>query len=533
MRSDASIPAMAQSSAARWGDAAAVVDGATRLSFADVADEMLRVARALAAVGVGPGDRVAIWAPNSASFITAALGIQAAGAWLVPLNTRFRGEEAAYILGKVDARVLFSVEGFLGTDYEGMLRAADPELRALERVVHLPGPGERTTLEWEAFLTTGDATPAGEVQARIDALGPDDVCDVIFTSGTTGLPKGVMLRHGPSLWGFGIYNETYGLVEGTRQLVITPFFHCFGYKAGWMIGLMYGARTYPLATFDPVEAMRVISEAGITHMPGSPTMFSAILDHPDRGQHDLSTLGTSLISAATVPARLLDRVRHELGVERTLTGYGLTENHALVSVSLPDDSVERVSTTSGRVLDGLEVRVVDDEGNDVVTGESGELLVSGPLLMSGYYEDEPATAATVVDGWLHTGDVVRLSSDRYLTITDRKKDIYIMGGFNVAPAEVERVLLDLDGVAQVAVVGVPDEHFGQVGVAFVVPSPGAALTGDDVITHAREHLANYKVPRRVELLKELPLNATGKVLKHVLRDGAAVRRAEPADAGAA
>jgi acyl-CoA synthetase (AMP-forming)/AMP-acid ligase II len=169
------------------------------------------------------------------------------------------------------------------------------------------------------------------------------------------------------------------------------------------------------------------------------------------------------------------------------------------------------------VLDGLDVRIVDDDGRDVAIGETGELLVRGPLIMTGYYDDEEATAAAIVDGWLHTGDVARMSADRYVTITDRKKDIYIMGGFNVAPAEVERVLLDMAGVAQVAVVGAPDERFGEVGVAFVVPAGGAALTEAEVIAHARDHLANYKVPRRVELVTELPLNATGKVLKHELR----------------
>lgn len=515
-----SIPAMAQRSAARWGSAPAIVDGDARLTFTDVADEMVRVARALVAAGVEPGDRVAVWAPNSASFVTAALGIQAAGAWLVPLNTRLRGEEAAYILGKVDARVLFTVDQFLGTDYEGMLRAADPASPALGTVVRLPAPGERTNAAWEAFLHTGTETPPAVVQARIDALGPDDVCDVMFTSGTTGLPKGVMLRHGASLLGFAVYNESYWLAEGSRHLVITPFFHCFGYKAGWMIGLANGATTYPLAVFDPVDAMRTIAAEGITHMPGPPTMFTAMLDHPERERYDLSTLDTSLISAATVPPALLDRVREELGIGHLVAGYGLTEAHAMVSVSQPGDSIELVCTTSGRVLDILDVRLVDDDGRDVAPGEEGELLLRGPMVMTGYYDDDAATAEAVVDGWLHTGDVARLSADRYLTITDRKKDIYIMGGFNVAPAEVERVLLLLEGVAQVAVIGEPDEHFGEVGVAFVVRStdgPGAAIGEDDVIAHAREHLANYKVPRRVVFVDAFPLNATGKVLKHELR----------------
>lgn len=517
MQIDASIPAMAQASATRWDDATAVIDGGAQLSFAGVAQEMLRVARALVASGVRPGDRVALWAPNSIAWIPAALGIQAAGAWLVPMNTRMLGEEAAFIVGKVDAAAVITVKEFLGTDYARILREADPTLRALANVVELPLPGELRTAAWESFLARGDAVGDDEVQRRLDTIGPDDVADIVFTSGTTGRPKGVMLRHGPSLSGYTAYNDTYALTPASRQLVIPPFFHCFGYKAGWMIGLAMGAVTYPLAVFDGLEAMRMISTSGITQMAGSPTMFSAMLDHPRREEFDLSTLDTVLISAATVPASLLHRVRDELGVAHTLTGYGLTENHALVSVSRRDDPPEVVSTTAGRVYDDFDIRVVDDDGLDVPDGEPGELLVRGPLVMSGYYDEPEATAEAVVDGWLHTGDVVRVLPDRYLAITDRKKDLYIMGGFNVAPAEVERVLAGMPGVAQTAVVGASDDHFGEVGVAFVIPLPGASLTSGDVIAFAKEHLANYKVPRRVVFVDAFPLNATGKILKHELR----------------
>ena len=243
----ASIPAMALASAERWGDAPAIIDGDQVLSFDDVRDEMLQVATALILRGVTPGARVAVWAPNCARFVSAALGIQAAGAWMVPLNTRLRGEEAAYMLNKVGAHALFTVEGFLDTDYDMMLRAADPTVTALRHVIHLPGPKEPPTEEWRAFLGDASGVSGSEVQRRIGALGPDDVCDVMFTSGTTGRPKGVLLRHGASLLGFARYNESYGLREGSRHLVITPFFHCFGYKAGWMISLHNGAVTYPLA----------------------------------------------------------------------------------------------------------------------------------------------------------------------------------------------------------------------------------------------------------------------------------------------
>jgi acyl-CoA synthetase (AMP-forming)/AMP-acid ligase II len=509
---------MAVGSAARWGAAPAIIDGDQVLSFTAVRDEMLQIAAALVSRGVTPGARVAVWAPNCARFVTVAPGIQAAGAWLVPINTRLRGEEAAYILNRVEADALFTVEGFLQTDYAAMLRSADPHVTALRNLIYLPGPKEPPTPQWNHFVDEGSARDGAVVQERIDSLGPDDICDVMFTSGTTGQPKGVMLRHGASLQGFARYNEGYGLAEGSRHLVITPFFHCFGYKAGWMISLHNGAVTYPLATFNPLEAMRLIQQERITHMPGSPTMFQAILDHPQRREFDLSTLDTSLISSASVPPSVVHRVRSELGVTNTPAGYGLTENHALGSVSRPGDSAELVCTTSGQIMSDIEARIVDDSGFDVPIGEEGELLLRGPYVMSGYYDDPVATAAVVKDSWLHTGDVAKLTADNYLTVTDRKKDIYITGGFNVAPAEIERVLAEMPGVAQVAVVGAPDDHFGEVGVAFVVPSPGVEITSGRVTDYARQRLANYKVPRRIEVVDGLPQNATGKVLKHVLRD---------------
>ena len=521
---DGTIPQMVQRSAARFGTRDAIVDGDTRLSFVDVERSMMAVARGLIAAGVERGDRVAVWAPNSATWIAAGLGALAAGAWLVPLNTRLKGHEAAFILEKTDARLLFAPREFLGTDFVGSLRIAAPGLRALEHTVELPLPGESTGREWEEFLALGDAVPLEQARAIVDAGGADDVSDVIFTSGTTGSPKGVMLRHGASLRGYEIFSERFDLQEHDRYVVPTPFFHCFGYKAGWMIGLMKGAVTFPLAVFDADAVLELIQRERVTHMPGPPTMFSAILDHPRRDDYDLSTLRQAIVGAATVPAVLVRRMRDELGIGSILGAYGLTENHALVSLTAPDDPPEVVATTVGRVLPEVDLRVVDDDGHDAPAGQPGELWVRGPFLMTGYYEDADATSGAIVDGWLHTGDVGVLDADGYLRITDRKKDMFIMGGFNVAPAEVEKALCGMAGIAQVAVVGIPDDYFGEVGAAFVIPTPGVDLTPEAVEAYAREHLANFKVPRRVILVEELPVNATGKVLKNELREQAQALR---------
>jgi acyl-CoA synthetase (AMP-forming)/AMP-acid ligase II len=511
------IPRMVRAIAPRFGTRDAIVDGEVRLSFADVESGMFAVARSLLARGVTRGDRVALWAPNSASWITIALGIQAVGAWLVPLNTRLKGDEAAFVLDKADARLLFAADGFLGTDYAGAVRAVAPSLRAVGDAVAVPLPGQSTAPRWDAFLAEGEVVPRTEVEASIAAGSPDDVSDVIFTSGTTGTPKGVMLRHGATLRGYELIAERFGLGEGDRYLIPTPFFHCFGYKAGWLISLLRGATGFPLAVFDADVVLELLERERITHFPGPPTMFSAILDHPRRAAHDLSSLKYGFVGAATIPEVLVRRMRDELHVPSILSAYALTENHAICTATAPDDDPETVATTVGRPLPEVELLLVDDDGDEVPVGEDGEILIRSPFRMTGYFEEPEATAAVLVDGWLHTGDVGRLDERGYLRITDRKKDLFIVGGFNVAPAEVEKALAGCPGVGQVAVVGMPDDYFGEVGAAFVVPRDGAALTVDDVLAYARTHLANFKVPRRVEIVDALPVNATGKVLKGELR----------------
>ncbi len=514
-----SIPALAQWAAERYGDAEAVVDGETRLSFRDVATRALDATRAAIAFGVEPGDRVAIWAPNRWEWIVSALGVLGAGAWLVPVNTRFKGEEAAYILDRADAVALFTVDGFLGADYVGMLRDVAPHLRCLDRVVMFGGPARAGEITFDQFLATADQVTEAAANSRIDVIGPGDVADVIFTSGTTGRPKGVMLEHGASLRAFDLWADGFGLREGDRYLIVNPFFHCFGYKAGWMACLMKGATAIPLAVLDIDHLLGLVEQEHVSALPGPPTLFTSLLDQRD-GDVDLSSLRVGFVGASTVPPELLRRVRAELPFEALTTGYGLTESTAMVSVTRPDDDPERVAFWNGGYpLEGIAVKIVDADGAELTTEESGEILVRGFTVMRGYFNDADATAAAVdADGWLHTGDIGCLSEFGALRISDRKKDIYICGGFNVSPAEVENLLLGADGISQVAVIGIPDERLGEVGAAFVVARPGAALTVDDVIAWARDHVANYKVPRHVELVDALPLNASGKVMKEPLRD---------------
>jgi acyl-CoA synthetase (AMP-forming)/AMP-acid ligase II len=512
------IPRLVAAAAECFGERAAVEDGDVRLDFAGLAREGRRAARAFAASGVVPGDRVAIWAPNLLEWIVAAIGLQSAGAVLVPLNTRLKGAEAGTILRKSGARMLCTVCDFLDTDYVEQL--AGETLPRLEEIVVLRG-ATSGAVAWSEFLARADSFSEDEARARAEAVTPGDLSDLLFTSGTTGQPKGVMTTHGQNLRAFEAWSEVVGLREGDRYLVINPFFHSFGYKAGWLASLQRGATVLPHAVFDVPAVLERVGRERVSVLPGPPTLYQSILAHPDLGSYDLSKLRLAVTGAATIPVELIQRMRDELGFETIITGYGLTECCGIVSMCRYDDDPETIATTSGRAIPGVEVRCVDGDGKQVPRGQPGEVVTRGYHVMRGYFDDEEETRRTIdADGWLHTGDVAVMDERGYLRITDRIKDMFITGGFNCYPAEIERAIYGRGDVAQVAVVGIPDERMGEVGMAFVVPGPGAEFTPEGLIAWCREHIANYKVPRRVEILDALPMNASGKVLKFRLRERA-------------
>jgi acyl-CoA synthetase (AMP-forming)/AMP-acid ligase II len=517
-----SIPAMAVDAAARFGDAEAVVDRGRRISFAELVADARRVTAALMAGGLEVGERAAVWSPNRYEWLVAALGILGAGGALVPVNTRFKAEEVRYILERSGARFVFTVGEFLGTDYASTVAGLRAQLPNLVTVV---GFDDESTADCTLaeFQSSGAAVDDAAADARIAAVGPDDVCDVLFTSGTTGAPKGVLMTHAQTLRQFSDWCDMAGLIEGDRYLVVNPFFHMFGYKAGCLACLMRGATIFPQAVFDVDVLLRAVADESITVFPGPPTVYQSILDHPDRGAYDLSSLRLAVTGAADIPVELIRRMHEELPFRRIVTGYGLTEA-GTVTATAPDDDFETIATTVGRVRPGVEIRVADDTGADVALGDAGELLVRGYSVMRGYLDDPEATAAAIdADGWLHTGDLATLDERGCVRIVGRKKDMFIVGGFNAYPAEIENLLLGHPAVARAAVVGMPDARLGEVGMAFVVVAPGAELDGDDLIAWARDAMANYKVPRAVELVDELPTNATGKVEKETLRARAAAR----------
>ncbi len=518
------IPGLVEDAAARFGEAEALVDvhgpggTTTRLTFDQLAEQAAAATRAIVANGIERGDRVAIWAPNCAEWVIAALGAVGAGALLVPLNTRFKGAEAAYILRQSGARLLFTVEGFLGTDYPHLLNeavAAGEPVPDLERVVVLrtddaaprpPTAKGDPVVEWEVFLREGGACSADVAAGRTASITGGDLSDLVFTSGTTGRPKGAMTTHGQTLRTFATWAEVVGLREGDRYLIVNPFFHTFGYKAGILACLMTGATMVAEPVFDVARVVERIEQERISVLPGPPTIFQSILDHPDRKTFELGTLRLVVTGAAVVPVQLVSDLWSELGIETVLTAYGLTEACGTVTMCRRGDSAEVIAGTSGRAIPDVEVRIVEPGGTELKRGEAGEVIVRGYNVMRGYFNDPEASEEAVdVDGWLHTGDIGVMDEDGNVSITDRLKDMYVSGGFNVYPAEVEAVLRAHPAVAQVAVIGIPDRRMGEVGLALVVPAPGGGSDGgDELVAWARERLANYKVPRSVQWTDELP-----------------------------
>ena len=523
------VPRLVEDGAGRHRSAQALVDGERGLTYTQLAPEVDRYARGFVAAGVGAGDRVAVWAPNCAEWMLAALGLLRAGAVLVPLNTRFKGGEAAYIVRNAGVTTLLTVRGFLGADYPAMLAGEDTG--RLGRIVLLHDEGGKATGEptgmpvvgLDDFLAAGDGIEPAATAARAAGVQPGDVSDIIFTSGTTGHPKGVVATHAQTLRTFGTWSSIVGLAAGDRYLVVNPFFHTFGYKAGILACLMAGATVVPEPVFDPMAVMERIAAERITVLPGPPTLYQMLLADPRRPGYDLSSLRLGVTGAAVVPVELVRAMRDELGFGTVLTAYGLTESCGTVTMCRRSDPAEIVAATSGRAIPDLEVRAVA-EGKEVPPGEPGEIVVRGYTVMSGYWGNEEATAEAIdSDGWLHTGDVGVLDTAGNVTITDRVKDMYVVGGFNAYPAEIEAILRGNDAVAQVAVVGVPDERMGEVGCAYVVPAATAGEhvdpedLGRAILGWSRATMANYKVPRSVVVVDALPLNASGKVLKRELR----------------
>lgn len=510
-----SIPKLVFAGAKRYGDLAAIEDGELTITYQELPNQSLAVCRALMASDIKPGDRVAIWGANSGLWVLAAIGLQMAGAVLVPINTRMKAVEAADIIKRSGTKLVFSVGDFLKSDYPADLATLfTPAQLSIVTLTPRQGGAIESCCDWQTFLQRQEYV--SEISARevANSITGEHLSDLMFTSGTTGKPKGVMSRHGGMIRAFSVYVKTIGLIPGDRYLVVNPFFHSFGYKAGWVSCLLAGATILPQAVFDADEVFERINKDKITVLPGPPTLYLSLLAHPSLETADLSSLRVAVTGAATIPPVLIERMRNQLGFQMVTTAYGLTECGGLASICDIDTDNETIAATSGRAIEGTEIAIMSAQGELLAAGETGEICIRGFHVMKGYFEQPQATAEAIdSEDWLHTGDVGHLDKNGYLSITDRLKDMYISGGFNCYPAEIEAVLTEHPAIAQSAVIGINDGRMGEVGCAFITLKPEQLIDESTLIAWCRERMANYRVPRHVRIIDAMPVNASNKIIK--------------------
>lgn len=519
------IPALLHDQA-QHGDHYAIIDGEQRITYASLLTRVREVAKGYLAHGLTRGGCVAVWAPNRAEFILSMLGAQYVGAKVVPLNTRYTAREAAELLERSRASILALSDGFLGRNFASSLielmkstTPGTPSLPHLRLMVDMDdSDSTQECRRWTDFIADGAVVTDEQLDAVSALVTPDDVNDVMFTSGTTGIPKGVMSAHRQTIgvsraWALGA-----DLTKDDRYAIVNPFFHGFGYKAGMMSAIIAGSTIYPVKVFDVEATLELIQNEGITVLPGVPTIFTTMLDHPNRKEYDLSSLRFAVAGATSVPATLFHDMVNKLSFQRVAQAYGLTEC-VVATMSRPGEDLEHVAQTSGPVVAETEVLIVDSNGAPQPTGSDGEIWLRGPNVMLGYFEDEAATRAAIdADGWFHTGDVGRLDEHGCLKITDRLKDMFIVGGFNVYPAEIENVLRTHPAINESAVIGIADDRLGTVGRAYVrlYHNADSQLTTQDIEQFCCDRLANFKVPREFVLVDDFPRTATGKIQKSAL-----------------
>jgi len=515
------IPALMRHAAARRGDHPALVsqiDGA--ISYRELDRQADLVAKALIADGAQPGDRAVIWAPNMWEWVAIAIGIQRAAGVMVPLNTRLKGAEVSDIVRRGAIVRLFSIGNFLGRYYPVMLKdEAMPGLR--RRIILRARPDELGEGEsrFEDFMALAEGISDAQLAEREAIVTPDTLADLMFTSGTTGAPKGALFDHRRSLGGGRAWVDIAQQTPDDRYVCFGPFSHNASYKAGWVASLMAGSTLYWPEAYDPVIVLDLVANNRITVMPAPPTVFQEMLAFPSWRDWDISSWRFMSTGSTVVPIELMKRLQAETPIQAITTGYGMTECCGSATHTRPGDPMERVAYTVGTAIPGTEIRVAGPDGRPLPVGEPGEVLIRDDKLLIEYMDNPEATRATLdTDGWLHSGDVGFLDADGYLKLTDRLKDMYIVGGFNVYPAEIEKQMTGLPGIHQSAIIGVDDQRLGEVGHAFIVRSAGSTITADEVIGWAKANLANYKVPRGVTFLDALPMNSSGKVIKYALKD---------------
>ncbi|OGL04014.1 MAG: hypothetical protein A3E31_08275 [Candidatus Rokubacteria bacterium RIFCSPHIGHO2_12_FULL_73_22] len=529
------IGSLPERAARRWGAREALSFRGRRFTFAEVAAGVDRVARGLVALGVRPGDKVALWLLNRPEWIESALAVIKIGAVLVPVNTRLRTDDVAYIVDQSDASTLILAERAGPVDYLGMVRELAPagaapgasRLPKLERVVLLGDARRPATVPWADLLERGGGVEEQTLAARAAAVDPEDLAFLMYTSGTTGVPKGVMHAHRLVR---NVTDRAFRLAITEQDVILMslPLFHLFAFSEGMLTSMLTGARQVLTESFDAAESLELIERERATVLHGFDTHYKELCDAYERQPRDVSSVRTGILAAgmsSSVP--IARRARALLGP--LVSGYGMSEFGVGGAIGALDSTEAQSCEASGRPAPGYEVRVVDPEtGRDQPAGTPGEILVRGYSLMRGYYRKPEATAAAIdTDGFLHTGDMGVLRPDGHLRFMGRYKDMLKTGGENVDPMEVEAYLMGHPGIDLAAVVSYPDARLSEVGVAFVRRRPGHALTAEEVLAHCRGRIASFKIPRHVLFVDDFPMTSSGKIQKVLLREEALRRLASP------
>ncbi|WP_079227966.1 fatty acid CoA ligase family protein [Pseudomonas putida] len=514
-------------------DALLVRHQALRYTWQQLADAVDQHARALMALGVQPGDRLGIWAPNCAEWCITQFASAKVGAILVNINPAYRSSELDYALGQSGCRWVICADAFKTSDYHAMLLGLVPglangqpgalscerfpELRGVVSLAVSPPPG---FLAWHDLQSRAESVSPAALAERQAQLRCDDPINIQYTSGTTGFPKGATLSHSNILNNGYMVGESLGLTEHDRLVVPVPLYHCFGMVMANLGCMTHGSTLiYPNDAFDPLATLRAVAEEKATALYGVPTMFIAELDHPQRGDFDLSSLRTGIMAGATCPIEVMRRVIGEMHMAEVQIAYGMTETSPVSLQTGPDDDLERRVTSVGRTQPRLENKVIDADGNTVPRGEIGELCTRGYSVMLGYWNNPKATAESIdSDGWMHTGDLAVMDEQGYVRIVGRSKDMIIRGGENIYPRELEEFFFTHPAVADVQVIGVPCSKYGEEIVAWVRLHPGHTASADELREWAKARIAHFKVPRYFRFVDEFPMTVTGKVQKFRMRE---------------
>jgi len=518
----------------QWGDKEAVVvrHQDIRWSYRELGEAVDAFAAGLLALDLQPGDRVGIWSPNNIEWLISQFATARAGLILVNINPAYRKAELGYTLTKVACKALILASEFKSSDYIGMLNdiapgieksgngslnlAELPDLRSLIVISEKPVAG---MIRFNDIAAMAPVDAGEQLRSRARASQPDDAINIQFTSGTTGLPKGATLTH------FNVLNNGYfsgqamALSSQDCLCIPVPLYHCFGMVLGVLACVTHGASmVFPSEAFEPGAVLEAVSEERCTALHGVPTMFIAVLEHPDFKTFDLSKLRTGIMAGAPCPIEVMRKVISEMNMGEVTIAYGMTETSPVSFQSATNDPLEKRVATVGRIHPHVQVKVIDEQGAVVPRGVSGELCTRGYSVMLGYWGDKEQTDESIdAAGWLHTGDLAVIDDEDYCDIVGRVKDMIIRGGENVYPREIEEYLFQHPKIQQVAVFGVPNERFGEAVVAWVKLREGESLDVEEIRNYCNEQIAYYKVPKHIFIVDEFPMTVTGKIQKFIMR----------------